>query len=315
MAESTSYDPQKEAQAFDRQVEERIRLGQVPDLRRLRFVESLYNNPWREPEFVNIQIMPKVNFAIEIAKKAGGAVLELGCGMGYLSLELARNGLHVDAVDISNKSIEVAKKYLAENPYQDGFGSLNYEVADIINMDMGKNKYNSVITFGVLHHTPDLESVIKRISKALKSNGNLILCEPIRDNFSLTSAEFAAILRVVLPTWEPCEKKLVYDSEAWSSFIQEIYNEYKYVNKEGKNTQSPFDNINASEGQMIEPIKKYFIIKELKYSDAFIDKTVGGLRGPNRILLARFLKFLDDDLIRRGILPPTSMCLWAIKKA
>lgn len=314
MTESPLYNLKDEAYAFDKQAGERTALGYIPDLRRLQFVEGLYNNPWREPEFTRLQIMPKVNFVIEVAKKAGGAVLELGCGMGYLSLEMARNGLYVEAVDISPKSIEIAKKYLAENPYLDGFGSLNYKVDDIMSMDMGKDKYNSVVSFATLHHIPDLESVISRISKALKLNGNLILCEPIRDNFTLTSAEFAAILRVVLPTWESYGKKLVYDSESWGHFVQEIYNEYRYVDKQGERVQSPFDNINASEEGMTQAISKYLTIKEIKYSDAFIDKIIGGLRGPNQYSLAKFLKFLDDDLIRRGVLPPTSMCLWAIKE-
>ena len=311
-----SHNLEEEARAFDKQVEERVSLGYIPDLRRLQFVEGLYNNPWREPEFVNIHIMPKVNFVIEIARKSGGAVLELGCGMGYLSLEMARNGLHVDAVDISNKSIEVARKYLSENTYTAGFGSLNYKVADITTMDMGEAKYNSIVTFGTLHHLPDPNSVIIRINKALRPNGNLILCEPIRSNFTEKSAEFAAILRVILPTWILYEEKLksILAPENWRAFVQQIYREYTYVDEKGEGVQSPFDNITSSEEGLIKPIAKYFTIKEVKYSDAFIDKLIGGLRGDTRYALARFLKFLDDDLISRGILPPVSMCLWATKK-
>jgi len=314
LRENSFYSLKDEADAFDKQIEERISLGYIPDLKKLQFVEGLYNNPWREPEFTRLQIMPKVNFIIEIAKKAGGTVLELGCGMGYLGLEIARNGLHVDAVDISPKSIEIAKKYLLENTDRDGFGSLNYRVDDIVNMDMGNEKYNSIVSFSTLHHISNLESVISRISKALKLNGNLILSEPIRDKFTFESAEFAAILRAVLPTWVPYEKKLVHDSEAWRHFVQEIYNEYRYIDKQGESVQSPFDNISSSKEGMLQAISKYLTIKEIKYSDAFIDKLIGGLRGPNRYSLAKFLKFVDDDLVRRGVLPPTSMCLWAIKE-
>ena len=56
MSEFPKYDPSDEIKSFDRQVRERISLGYVPDLRNLQTVEGLYNNPWREPEFVNIQI-------------------------------------------------------------------------------------------------------------------------------------------------------------------------------------------------------------------------------------------------------------------
>ena len=43
-----------EADAFDKQIEERIKNGFIPDLRRLRKVDWFYNNVWREPEFVEI---------------------------------------------------------------------------------------------------------------------------------------------------------------------------------------------------------------------------------------------------------------------
>lgn len=309
-----NYKLKNEAVAFDKKGEERISMGYIPDLRRLQVVDGLYNNPWREPEFVDIQIRPNINFIINIARKAGGRVLELGCGMGYLSLEMARYGLHVDAVDISPKSIEISKTYLKENPYVDGFGSLNYIIADITSMDMGEDKYNSIISYGTLHHIPELEPTIGRIRKALKSRGNLILYEPLVDNFTKKSAEFAAILRVVLPTWESYEKKLIYNREAWEHYVQEIYNEYRYIDQHGDNIQSPLDNINPSEERMIQSIKRYLKIEQIDYCNAFIDKIVGGLRGPNRIILAKFLKFLDDELIRRNILPPGSVRIWAIKE-
>lgn len=127
-------------------------------------------------------------------------------------------------------------------------------------------------------------------------------------------AEFAAILRVVLPTWESYEKKLIYNLEAWEYYVQEIYNEYRYIDQHGDNIQSPLDNINPSEERMIQSIKRYLKIEQIDYCNAFIDKIVGGLRGPNRIILAKFLKFLDDELIRRNILPPGSVRIWATKE-
>ena len=38
-------------------------------------------------------------------------VLDVGCGSGFLSNDLARNGLHVTGVDLSEESLKVAKKY------------------------------------------------------------------------------------------------------------------------------------------------------------------------------------------------------------
>ena len=59
----------------------------------------------------------------------GARILDVGCGSGYISLELARSGYHVTGIDISSKVIDVAKKTLETNPFKDGFGSLKYHVS------------------------------------------------------------------------------------------------------------------------------------------------------------------------------------------
>lgn len=302
----------QEAQAFDQHVDERIRQGFVPDLRRLRKVEWFYNNVWREPEFVEIYWLPKVEFVLDIAKSSGGKVLEIGCGYGYLSLELARSGLDVTGIDLSPKSIEVAKRFAKENPYIKGFGSLEYVCADINSMDIGEEKYDSIVFFGTLHHMEDLTGVIDKVHRGLRQNGNLIISEPIRDNFTRESAEFAAILRAVLPTWVPYEQKLegIANSEAWRQYVDQIYNEYTY---QDEHVQSPCDNSIASEQAILNAIGDKFEVNVRKYSSAFIDRLIGGLRGEDRFRLARFLKFLDDELVQRDLLPPTGISIHATK--
>lgn len=294
---------QKEAAAFDQHADERIRNGFIPDLRRLGKVEWFYNNVWRDPEFVAIHLMPKVEFVIDIAKRRGGKVLELGCGYGYLSLELARNGLHVTGVDLSPRSIEIAKHYAEENPFKEGFGSLRYECGNILEMDLGEETYNTVVFFGTLHHMEDLNLILAKVHRALKKQGNLIVYEPVRENFNQKSAEFAAILRAILPTWVSYEQKLkgLDNSEAWQNYVDEIYNEYTYKDE---HEQSPCDNSTASDEVMTEVIGKYFSIQSKVYANAFIDKLIGGLRGDDQYVLARFLKFLDDELVRKDVLPP-----------
>ena len=303
---------QEEAAAFDKNVTERIQHGFIPDLRRLKKVEWFYNNVWREPEFVKIHLLPKVNFVIEIAKKRGGKVIELGCGTGYLTLELARNGLEVVGVDISPKSIEIAKRFAKENPYKENFGSLTYICDDILTMNLGEEQWDTIVFFGTLHHIAEQETLMAKVHKALKQGGNLVVCEPVRGHFTKDSALFAAILRAVLPTWIPYEEKLknLMDAQSWWNYVEQIYKEYTY---QDEHTQSPMDNVVASAETMLKYIKKYFALQTVEYSDAFIDKLIGGLRGEHRFLLARFLKFLDNELVRKKVLPPTYVKIHAIK--
>ena len=303
---------EKEAEAFDKQVVERIKHGFVPDLRGLQKNDWFYNNVWRDPEFVKIYMMPKVKFVLDICSKQGGKVIEIGCGFGYLTLELARNGLDVIGVDLSPKSIEIAKKVADENLFKEGFGSLIYKCDDVLSMDIGKNEFDHIVFFGALHHLPNIDLVLLKVYEALKNGGNLILCEPVRDNFTKESAEFVAILRAVLPTWIPYEEKLggLDNPKSWKKYVEQIFDEYMFKEE---HEQSPCDNITASEEVIVNTIKKYFKIETIEYSNAFIEKMIGGLRGEHKYMLAKFLKFLDDDLIRRRVLPPTSIRVHAIK--
>ena len=304
---------QEEAASFDRQIEERVSHGFVPDLRRLRQVEWFYNNLWRDPEFVRIQLLPKVEFVVKIATQRGGKVVELGCGPGYLTLELARHGLDVLGVDLSPKCIEIARRYGAENPFVETFGSLAYECADFAQFPLGDGAFDTVVFFASLHHVPDIETLLGRVQRGLRSGGSLVICEPIRENFTRASAEFAAVLRAVLPTWRPYEEKLAHltTPEAWGRYVDEIYSEYTYRNE---HEQSPLDNATASADRIIGAVKRFFQIEVLTYEDAFIDRIIGGLRGPSVHVLARFLKSLDETLVARGVLPATSIRLHATRR-
>ncbi|MBT4540750.1 methyltransferase domain-containing protein [Candidatus Woesearchaeota archaeon] len=309
----TDEDLKKEAEAFDKQTEERIKQGFIPDLRRLKKVEWFYNNMWRDPEFVKIHLMPKVNYVINIAKQKGGKVLELGCGYGYLTLELARNGLDVTGIDLSSKSIEVAKRFAEENPFKENFGSLNYECNNILEMEFGENKFDTIVFFGTLHHLPDIDKILLKVNKALKDGGNLIVCEPIRENLKKEEIQIASILKAILPTYIPYEEKLgkLDNTEEWNKYVDEVYKEYTY---QDDHEQSPCDNITSSKDLIVNSIKNQFEVKNIEFSDAFLDKIIGGLRGENKYLIAKFLKFLDDEMIKKNMMQPGGIRIHAVKQ-
>lgn len=303
----------EEREAFDNQIEERLKHGFIPDLRNLQNVDWFYNNVWREPEFAKIQWMPRINFIIDQVKKTGGQVLEVGCGCGMLSLEMARNGLHVVGVDVSPKSIEVANQFKAENQESEGFGSLKYHCADIADFGFDSDAFDSIVFFRSLHHFPDLQATLAKVHQASKKGANLLISEPVRANFSEKSAQFCAVLRAILPTWEPYEKKLStsWTNDKWQEQVAEIFKEYTL---DEHHSQSPLDNSNDDANEVILAVDKLWRIEKKSFSDAFVDKMIGGLRGEYRYELARFLKFLDSYMVEKDILPPTSLELFAIKR-
>ena len=115
-----------------------------------------------------------------------------------------------------------------------------------------------------------------------------------------------------MPTWQKFSTKLpkkidykfIKDSE------NKILKEYKYKSKNNKFVQSPMDNSTDNPKKLLKSVKKYFSILQMEYFDAFIDKIIGGLRGPNRFLLAILLKEFDNYLIKEKIVKGSTIFLF-----
>ena len=99
----------------------------------------------------------------EFDKWRGKKVLEIGCGIGTDTMNFARAGAKVTAVDLSSESLALAKKR-AEVLGVDNitFYQANAEqLSDFVPVEC----YDLVYSFGVIHHTPHPERVIEQILK------------------------------------------------------------------------------------------------------------------------------------------------------
>lgn len=94
----------------------------------------------------------------------GKTVLDVGCGIGLYSSIFYSEGFKVKGIDISEKSIEIAKKIPL---------LIDFEVADLNNYH--DDKYDIVFCWDVLHHTFDAEVGFKRLVDFVNLNGYLII--------------------------------------------------------------------------------------------------------------------------------------------
>jgi len=94
----------------------------------------------------------------------GKKVLEIGCGIGTDTISFARAGAQVTAVDLTEKSLEVARQRAKVFGLEDRvrFYQANAEkLSEYVPVD----QYDLVYSFGVIHHTPHPERVLEEIRK------------------------------------------------------------------------------------------------------------------------------------------------------
>ena len=114
-------------------------------------------------------------------------VLDLCCGQGRHSIALAKTGLDVTGVDLSEEMLAIARKNATEASVSpasggnaEGKGGLALRQADMRHLpDDLENQFDAVInmfsSFGYLESEQDDQQVLHQIHKALKPGGKLLM--------------------------------------------------------------------------------------------------------------------------------------------
>lgn len=96
-----------------------------------------------------------------LAPKPGERILDLGCGTGVLTAEIAGRGAEVTGVDQSEEMISQARKK---------FPTLRFELLDARNLPYNA-EFDAVFSNAVLHWIPEAEQVIAGVVQTLKHGG------------------------------------------------------------------------------------------------------------------------------------------------
>lgn len=294
---------QQEAQFWGKIAAEQLDDGVIPDIRSA-IKRTEVTAMWDDPEIEKVMRGEFREFIIKKASEVKGRALDLGCGMGWLSLELARNGMDVDAIDISEKRIQVAKDYLEVAPEKENFGSVNYVVADLNKILLEKSAYNSVVVWDTLHHILEIDRLMGEVKKALKPGGNFLALDHI--GVTRVGEVISKILYLMLTTDRNYPKKL--------KLIRELLKRKFHCEQASIDDRSPFEDVTKKE--MIEVIKKKLMVKEVITTLSFSANLVPRirLREPLKYRLIHLLKFLDDLSIKTKILRREYVFIWAQKE-
>jgi len=107
-------------------------------------------------------VEPHIPEFAEFPRWAGKRVLEIGCGIGTDTISFARAGAHVTAVDLSEESVKLARRRAQVYGLAD---QIDVHVADAEHLAdvVPSRPYDLVYSFGVIHHTPHPERVIRQV--------------------------------------------------------------------------------------------------------------------------------------------------------
>lgn len=134
-------------------------------------------NPWKDEEFYNLGASDWSDFWPHW--KSYGCVpeqcLEIGCGAGRITKQLASCFSEVTAIDISQDQLNYARSRINAS-------NVTFAKTDGINLPLSGRKVTAVFSVHVFQHFDshqDAAAVFSSISRSLKSSGTLMIHLPL----------------------------------------------------------------------------------------------------------------------------------------
>ena len=124
--------------------------------------------PWMNP-FKFPWIMERIERESVLLK--GKYLLEIGCGMGYDSLEFLKRGVRVIATDLTSNAVEIIGRHFQI----EGVQAEEIRTANALALPFDDNSFDAVWANGVLHATGDTERAVQEALRVLKPGGRAII--------------------------------------------------------------------------------------------------------------------------------------------
>ncbi|NIG54830.1 bifunctional 2-polyprenyl-6-hydroxyphenol methylase/3-demethylubiquinol 3-O-methyltransferase UbiG [Chitinophaga sp. Cy-1792] len=125
-------------------------------------------------EYERITDIKRLNFitnSLQQVIPAHANILDVGCGNGVITRHLGQFGYHVLGIDVSEKTIAVARS-------KNTLSNVRFEVISAEALVASGAQYDAVICSEVLEHLHDPGVLLKTIYQSLKDNGTLIVTVP-----------------------------------------------------------------------------------------------------------------------------------------
>jgi ubiquinone/menaquinone biosynthesis C-methylase UbiE len=139
-------------------------IQRVFDFEHRRFQESWHTR--FEPRLVE-QFLEECRLPRDFFNGAGA--LDAGCGSGRWSYALSELGADVVAFDLTSGGIEVAQQHLGDRD------NVTICQANVFQPPFEDKSFDFVMSWGVLHHTPDTHAAFRKLVPLVKPGGTLFV--------------------------------------------------------------------------------------------------------------------------------------------
>ncbi len=112
------------------------------------------------------ELEPYIHEFAQFRMAKGLRVLEIGVGMGADFLEWLKAGAQASGVDLSEASIDRARRRCELAGYQ-----ADLQAADAEHLPFADSSFDVVYSYGVMHHSPDTPQCVREAYRVLKPGG------------------------------------------------------------------------------------------------------------------------------------------------
>jgi ubiquinone/menaquinone biosynthesis C-methylase UbiE len=182
-------------------------LGQRP-------IHSQWELDYLNPDLDRFYDLAFADIVKVLRPKPADRILDAGCGYCYHTVRLARSGAAITAIDFSKAALSVAEQTIDSAGLTD---RVQLQQADLTNLPFEDSSFDSIVSWGVIMHVPEMEKALSELARVLKPGGTLVLCENNLHSPDVAIRERAVrMVKNVIGRPQAEIRKTVRGTEAWN---------------------------------------------------------------------------------------------------
>ena len=121
--------------------------------------------------------------------RADARVLDLGCGGGHVTFNVAKQVKAVVAYDLSPEMLDVVGRVAGER----GLGNVTTRQGSVERLPFDDNSFDAVLSRFSAHHWHDLDAALREAGRVLKPGGTFAIADTVSSGIPLVDTYFQAL--------------------------------------------------------------------------------------------------------------------------